>query len=630
MPASVRAPRRCDPARRRAALLGLLSAAIGNWGWAAIPNGGFETGDLSGGWTTGGTQAVEVLGSASFSTAIAPPQGSRYALLATGPADLGGQSGNWDSNAYQDDDRATLSIEVCVPSLPARIAFSWAFLTAEVSVDPPYDDFFYVELVGPTGSTSNILARSAALGSTNDVSPFANTPGYDSLGYLVNSTGATDGNSFVGRTPFQAFTYNLTATGTHRLTFAVADQRDALYDSGLLLDAVDLPALGPCAPSVVTQLTATAQTELQLKNGAIYVGTGQNTAPAASQDTGVIALVSDANLTGDNPNLASQIYVIRSGGQAQRITAMADGQVSSPALSSDGRFLAFAADGDPKPGAPGNADRNLEIFLYDRTALTLTQVTNTSGCTNERPTVGSSGTSRTVAFGTDCRNLASGYNADGNREVVYYDGTLRTRETTGCSNWAPAISRDMSRMAFLSTCNLTGGNADRSVEVFHWRLSPSLLTQVTSTSGQSHDSITLTGNGRNLFFVSTANLSGLNPSNALVPYRYNVNNGSVTGLATADPTVIYPWAAVEDTGRYVGLERIDVLTGYTDLLYVDTNDMSEHLVLNGVGPEGSFAGFAPRMGIQGGVPQTIFQGSGDFAGGNPDGSIELWRGRPLP
>ena len=209
-------------------LPGILSANV-------LPNGGFESGLT--GWTVGGTGNVEDLQSSNFSTAIPPTEGARYALLSTGPGDEGGPALNLDGNSTNDFDQATMSTSFTVAT-DSEVSFDWVFFTSEVNQSSQYDDIFAVTLDG-----TNILAHSVA--KSGNFSPFPDTVGYDGLLYIVNSSGPTDNSRFPvsggvgGRTPFASFSIPI-GPGTYTLEFWVADQADRAFDSGLLIDNVQV------------------------------------------------------------------------------------------------------------------------------------------------------------------------------------------------------------------------------------------------------------------------------------------------------------------------------------------------------------------------------------------------------
>src|SRR4030095_7968625 len=74
-----------------------------------------------------------------------------------------------------------------------------------------------------------------------------------------------------------------------------------------------------------------------------------------------------------------------------------------PSISGDGTRIAFVSDSDL---IGGNADHNFEIFLYDAATNSLTQVTNTTG-SNGPPSINAEGT--LIAFSSD-HNLIVGGN----------------------------------------------------------------------------------------------------------------------------------------------------------------------------------------------------------------------------
>lgn len=145
-------------------------------------------------------------------------------------------------------------------------------------------------------------------------------------------------------------------------------------------------------------------------------------------------------------------------GSTRSITPAGSGFNQRPDLSDDGRWLAFTASHDP---LGLNADLSPEVFVYDTQLGTLRQITRSSG-----------------GFGT---------NAD------------------------VSLSADGSRIAFTSTADLLGRNADLNQEIFVYDLLADRLTQVTETLGSYSLEPSLSGDGRWLAFTSSADLAGGNP-----------------------------------------------------------------------------------------------------------------------
>ena len=169
-----------------------------------------------------------------------------------------------------------------------------------------------------------------------------------------------------------------------------------------------------------------------------------------------------------------------------------------PSISGDGTRIAFQSDRDL---TGNNADSNLEIFLYDATTSTFTQVTDTTGGVTTLPSLSGNGTR--IAF---VSNQFSGGNPDANPEIFLYDtftgGITEVTFTTGGFSAGPSLSDDGTRIAFHSNRDLTGGNADANVEIFLYDATTSSFTQVTDTTGGNSDLPSISGDGTRIAFES--------------------------------------------------------------------------------------------------------------------------------
>jgi Tol biopolymer transport system component len=245
----------------------------------------------------------------------------------------------------------------------------------------------------------------------------------------------------------------------------------------------------------------------------------------------------------------------------------------SPAMSADGTHIAFLSNLDL---AGQNADGNTEVFLYSTTTGVFTQVTNTTGF-NFTGAPAISGDGGWVAF-TTTANLA-GANADGNAEVFRYNtatGSLtQVTDTTGGSffaNQTPSLSGDGSRMAFTSTRDLvpTVGNADGNAELFLWNSGTGTFTQATNTTGGNSTAVlgpAIDANGNRVAFLSTRDLvPGQNADGSSDYFLYDVGNGSFTQLtAIPAPGGIFTLPKVDaDGSRVVFSTTLDLTGGNTD------------------------------------------------------------------
>jgi len=546
----------------------------GRWGWfiivavvfvaapatAQVVNGDFESGDLTG-WTPSGTSVVEVLQATNFSPDIPQPEGTYYCLLSTGPANQGGGGSDLDGNGTNEFDIARLRQTFITPVDDDVITFRWGFLSREADQPAQYDDIFHVTVDGVV----------VLFGSTNKpggISPYPDTPPYDGLNYNVSSTGPTDGSWFWdtvsdGFTGFSTFSIVIPTAGTHTVEFVVADQADALYDSGLLIDEVILNS-----SLNVFQMTSTTGSNLEAKNGGLVWTASESTSAAISDNGLVTAFVSTGDYGTGNPNVEHQV-VVREGTDMTRLTSMTDGTATRPSLSADGRFVAFSATDNPHPtpASPNNDDLNEEIFIYDRQNGVASQITTTTaaGCRNSNPSLGGLSSER-VAFQSDCTDFPG---VGGDTTVVVWDGAAfqTPAPIAGCISRSPEISADGLWVAFISDCDHTGGNLDENWEVFLWNLSTPSLTQITDSAGAAghgNDSVDLTADGSVLAFVSNADYDpGVDNSDENFEV-FLATGGTITQLTDTafDPILgigdLHLVARITDDGRFVAWERLSL------------------------------------------------------------------------
>jgi len=229
--------------------------------------------------------------------------------------------------------------------------------------------------------------------------------------------------------------------------------------------------------------------------------------PSISADGTRIAFHSFADLTGDNADHNSEIFLFdaTTAGLTQ-ITNTTVRECFDAAISGDGKRIAFQSDANLNGG---NVDGNYEIFLYDTVTSNFTQITDSAARSNDSPSINDDGTR--IVF--DSNADLTGGNADGNREIFLFDTTTDnlkqlTNSTAGGSG-NTSISGDGTRIAFLSTSNLTGGNPNFSLEMFLFDTAASSITQLTNSSGE-YRSPSISADGTQVAFTSTANLSGTN------------------------------------------------------------------------------------------------------------------------
>jgi len=611
---------KCGPAALAMACLLLPAPSL-----AQVTNGSFEDApNHLNGWTVGPGARVEALQASNFGpNALPVPDGSWYALLSTGPGNVpGAPGGDFDANGTNDFDSATLGTTFTTTVANETIRLQWAFLTDEVGPggqgSVQYDDLFDITIDG-----SSIV--NGSVNKPGGSSPFPDTAAYDSLRYTVGSSGLTDGSDFGtatggGAVAFQSICIAVANPGTYTLQFLIADQGDSQYDSGLLVDAVEVSP--SCDPT--TQITDSTGASLEVKNGGFVFRTVSNGRPAISRSGMAIAFRSNGNYNGDNPNLQEQIWIATPNGATfdiARVTAQVGADLGDPAISGNGQWLAFASNGDLLP--PGNADANTEIFRYDLDNGILSQVTDTNGCASDQPTINDDGTH--IAFLSDC-DLGFG---GGDNEIVLWDGTFRGIDTSGCINRLPWLSRDLAGryVTFITDCDgqYPGvSNVDRGTEILQWDTVTDLYLQVTNTpAGFTNDTSSSSSDGRFVAFVSTADHeTGQNPTGDLAVFRYDTVGGSFLQLTDPDPLALFTYSTIDDTGFFVAVERFDLLTAEFEIYLVDA--AAPRTLLSVVGGSPGVTSNFPAVAIAGDRTVVAFQSNGDFSGNNVDANVELW------
>ncbi len=592
-----------------------------------LTNGSFETGNLSG-WAVGGVGRADAVRASDFSRPgggfdLPLPGGTWAALLSTNSTSNASTT-DLDGNGTPEYHVTTLTQTFSVSSAPVNLSLSWLVLTDERRRTgggaAQYDDLFSIDLGG-----TPLLRRSVYR--PGGVSPWTDTPPYNGVRYTVSKGGSpVNGSDFQddnggGRmTAFSDLCVTISQPGTYTLTFTVADQggTDSNYDSALMVDKVELPSA--CVASPI-RLTDTSGANVEVKSGGVVFNPHFNRLPATSDDGSVIAFVSNANLTGDNPNAVEQVFAFASN-VYRRLTSFASGTVGRPSITRNGRFVAFASNAP----TPGNPDGSSEIYRYDTATSTLTQVTATTGCANAAPSIVDDTAGSTIFFETTC-NLG-GANSNGNREIARWTGGSTFHVSAGspatCTSHSPHAAWGTPTTAvFVSTCGFTGAaNADGNAEIFRWVVpsSPGTYTRITNTtSPAASDAPSITADGAFVSFISNANLASSNADGSFEVFRWQSSNSSfVQTTNDASGLVAYTSARIGGSdGSLIATERLSLLTGAfeTSLLTVGAG---ESVLLTST----DFT--LPALAAGARPPAVVFQSSADLRGENTDRNLEIW------
>ena len=218
-------------------------------------------------------------------------------------------------------------------------------------------------------------------------------------------------------------------------------------------------------------------------NPVLYEINGQSSRAALSRDGRLVAFESGAsNLVLGDTNFRRDVFVFdRHTGSTTRVSIdsqrnQGDGDSFAPAISADGRFVAFSSQATNL--VAGDFNRRVDIFVHDRQAGTTRRVSlgeagaEANGSSRESA-VSTDG--RLVAFVSDASNLVAG-DTNGVADVFVHDlstGTT-TRESVDGSgtqgndgSWGPRIAGEGRYVAFASEAsNLVADDTGDGADVF--------------------------------------------------------------------------------------------------------------------------------------------------------------------
>ena len=212
--------------------------------------------------------------------------------------------------------------------------------------------------------------------------------------------------------------------------------------------------------------------------------TGSSYIPAISADGRFVAFYSLApDLVSGDTNGKTDVFVHdRQTGTTERVSVAtggteADGSSYNPAISADGRFVAFHSGATNLVGGDTNVAN--DVFVHDRQTGTTERVsvaTNGGQANDTSANAAISADGRFVAFQSIATNLIGG-DTNGSSDVFVHDRQTGTTarvsvvtgggQATGGHSFDPAIGADGRFVAFYSTAtDLVGGDTNTSYDVF--------------------------------------------------------------------------------------------------------------------------------------------------------------------
>ncbi|MBI3783788.1 MAG: PD40 domain-containing protein [Deltaproteobacteria bacterium] len=363
------------------------------------------------------------------------------------------------------------------------------------------------------------------------------------------------------------------------------------------------------------QVSAVSAGIFQVTNG------GFNSGPTISGDGRYVVFGSSYNPGGVNP---FGFNVLRYDMLLNKFTAITSDGASDPVISTNGRYIAFTSSADY---TKRNADGSDDIFRYDTKHRHFQQLTRDKNGDGSSELAAISGDGKRVAFETTS-NLR-GRNSDFSNEVYLFNRSgniaLSVDPNGDGESHTPALSGDGTVVAFVSTSDLTGHNADFSQELFVYDVTQHDLSQITiDNNGDGETDLPqVSGDGRFITFISSSNVGGLNPDFASAIYLRN-RTGYLT-IVTATPSGPFDGDAptINDDGKWIAfLAGYDITGGNPDhngeiLLYNRTRK-----TFTQVTDSAGCANIAPKLSGDG--SRITFQSGCNYNGGNPDHSLEVW------
>ena len=225
-----------------------------------------------------------------------------------------------------------------------------------------------------------------------------------------------------------------------------------------------------------------------------------------------------------NPDLAANSRGIRlwdrQTGQTSSPLGQVDGWADQPALSGDGRYLAFRTNAALTPSDANGSD---DVYVLDRQTGGFDRVSTSTGGKgglrgdSGQPAISSDG--RWVAFSSSAILLVSAPVPSGQTQVYLRDRSLATTVLVSAtpgggggagSSASPTIAADGSIVAFSSSAaDLVPGDTNGFLDVFTWTRRSRAVSRVSvSSSGAQANGASglpsITGDGSQVAFASAA------------------------------------------------------------------------------------------------------------------------------
>lgn len=348
--------------------------------------------------------------------------------------------------------------------------------------------------------------------------------------------------------------------------------------------------------------------------------------PTISDDGKLIVFSGPGDLVGQNPDHSFEVYLYNSDtGLTTQVTNEVGINSYLPFVSGDGTKIAFVSNRNVQNGNP---DGSAEIFLYDLQTAAVTQLTfGTIGSTIE--SIDQTG-SHISFLGWDDY---TGGNADKNIELFVY--TVATNQfvqvTTGTGggflHGGAQLDANGTNLIFGSFLNLAGIDPGFRYRVFSKDLVSGTLKQI-SEIGKEAIPGSISGDGTRFFFYSH-NYILANPESNFEIFVYNSTNGGTQMLTNTGVGEYNTYPRVSKDGKRISFLSTHDWTGNNpdlnpEIYLMDLATGTKTQVTNTVGYEIQY----PE--ISGNGQRVAFQSDLFAELGNADSSYEIFLAECLP
>ena len=384
-----------------------------------------------------------------------------------------------------------------------------------------------------------------------------------------------------------------------------ADGRFVVFSSSATLVPDDTNQLGDAV--VRDRLLGTTE-RVSVGTGGIQGNDGSELAVISADGRFVAFSSLASNLVTGDTNGTWDLFVRdRQNGTTERASvstagAQADGLTAYSSISADGRFVAFESMATNL--VPGDTNGSMDIFVRDRQLGTTERVDVSSGgvqadLASRSPAISADG--RFVAFQSDATNLVAG-DTNGTRDIFLRDRQLGTTvrvsvdsagaQSNGASN-DPSISSGGRYVTFRSAAtNLVAGDANEFEDAFLKDLQTGATERIsfTSTGGELDERAIgrspVSDDGRYVLFATDATNVVAGDTNETTDVFLRDRQAGTTELVSAAPDG-FPGnemgEPVEMTTPMTGDGRYIAFADSSDLVPGGANDARVILVLDRFG-----------------------------------------------